>query len=258
MLRRTIKLSVSSPGGVIRVLCAFARHGFAGVDIKFLNALASVLDVELDSGVPKAEAREALALALVLRVLDNVDEASATTIMVDGLVLSEPPSEDYLGDVTDEMMWDFALVGEQVEVVDLLKSWAKGKAIRAEKRERVLRSIAASYPKSSHAAHEGRKKSATKAAEAKAAKTLVDQRQRFFADLQSQAREVVEREAPPLAHVHVDTGNGCFRVKMPGTSVKSFSWTKRGESEAARLTLSQLWSWHSERTGSAPPAYLQL
>lgn len=224
-----------------------------------LKLLAEVLDTELDPSISKAETKEHLALTLVLRVLD--DDTSAETakqIMFDSHLSAEAPAEETLAELTDDMVWDFALLGEQVDTLSLIKTWAREKAEREGKRVRVQSAIDKAYPKSKQAAVCGRKKTVSKAAAAKAATAQAAAKERWFKELTSDARRVVERDAPPRSHIHIDTNNGCFRVKMPHTRVKSFSWTQRGEAGAAMMALGQLWAWHEEVTGEGPPAHLAL
>lgn len=235
------------------------RCGFAKLSEKPLKLLAAEFEVEMPASATTAtDSKEALALALVLRFLEDVSESSAKEIMLDGHMTAETPEQDHLGDISDDLIWDFALSGEQAEVMELVKDWAALRAAKADLRERVYAAVGRVYQKAAQAANAGKKKSAQKKETAKAAKELQDKQRSWYEALSQRTAHMVVSEAPPRAHVHVDSGNGCFRVKMPWTSVKSFSWTKRSEFGAGQLALAQMWSWHEQHTGEAPPRHMTL
>jgi hypothetical protein len=56
-------------------------------------------------------------LSLILRILGDLDEHAVTNIMVLGNTLEQGPVEENFGELTSDMVFDFALCGEQAEVV---------------------------------------------------------------------------------------------------------------------------------------------
>lgn len=235
------------------------RNGFAKIAERPLEKLALDYDIHVDVPVSSAEYKEALILALVLRFLEAVaTEAEAMKIMLDSHMKGETPEEQHIGELTDDLVWDFSLAGEATDTVKILKDWAAMKKVRAERRERVKTAVKRVFPKAVEAVAETKKKAVSKAAAAKVERANKAARGRWVAELNTNAALVVTRDAPPDAHVHVDTNNGCFRVKMPWTSIRSFSWARRGERDAARLALSQMWSWHTEHTSEKAPLHIDV
>ena len=230
------------------------RHGFAGVSEANLKKLAHDYDVFLEMEPSEPHYKEALCLALTLRFLDDITQQQAVQIMYDSHLEEDRPLEDSIGDLSDDVIWDFSLAGEQQEVMSMLKDWVHKKQVRESTRDNVKKAVQSVYKQSHAAAEKGKRLTQSK----KAAKELASKKAAWLRELSARAEEVVLRDAPPRAHIFVDHGNGCYRVKMPWTKVKSFSWTKRGEDMAARLALRQLWDWHEGKEGEPAPAHLDL
>lgn len=77
---------------------------------------------------------------------------------------------------------------------------------------------------------------------------------------QGQHLHFIEEWSPAGGKVVQDNSNGRYLCTYPGHGRKSFSWTRRGPSEAAKAVLDFLWKCHLDSTGEDrpwPSEYLQ-
>lgn len=175
-------------------------------------------------------------------------------------MLAETPHDEAMEHVTDDMIYDLMLCGEQREAASLVKEYAAAAKQKSESRARAVAVARKTFAKASSAPKPAAKKKAATAAAAKAAaavaKDLGKRVERWHADFAKDAHAVVVDAAPKVGHIFVDQFNGRFRVTYPGKSAKSFSWTLRGVQEAGRLALSCAWSWHTDATGERAPEHV--
>lgn len=219
-----------------------SEHGFSGVPETSLKKLASHFGLDLEKGYSK----ESLLLSLILHINDGLERGRAVEILHRSSLCDEPP-QHALGDLTDELVYDFALAGEQQEVCSMLKQFCANKDRLSRERDRIAKAVEKTF---------GKAKEAVKRAKSKVA--LAKERHRFRGHLAADAPKGVRENAPPNSHVHVDQGNGCFRVSVGGGAIKSFSWFKRGMEAAAILTLRHMWAEHTAATGVAMPEHLDI
>lgn len=147
--------------------------------------------------------------------------------------------------------------GEVPESTAMLKEYKSHVRNRAAEHERVIKACAAAFSGSKRAVAKAKAKAVSAKAKAKADDRLSAASKRWANELSKDARAVLLRDRPPDgdAYVCIDQVNGRFLIGYKGFSRKSFSWSLRGESEAVRLALEQLWKWHSAATGAAIPAH---
>ncbi len=88
-------------------------------------ALAHTLNVEHSNEEDwGSKHREELTISLILRILGGLDEHAVTNIMVLGSTLEQGLVEENFGELTSDMVFDFALCGEQAEVVTAVDNGA--------------------------------------------------------------------------------------------------------------------------------------
>ena len=63
---------------------------------------------------------------------------------------------------------------------------------------------------------------------------------------------------PLFTQVFVDMRESRFRCYAEGLTNKSFSWLERGQAEAAKMALGQLWEWSALVAGHGAPPELDL
>lgn len=247
--------TVSEP---MSILTWQAQHGFPGISLPDLEFLANELCVEIKKLASKASYRDTLVLALVLRLLgEDIGEERALDILWAANSAAEGPLEEGLCDLTDEVIHDYMLVGEQADAVKLLKEHRQATESRLAARASIAHACKVFYPAAKRAAADGVKKTAaTKAAKAKAAKEAAARSARFVVDLSQAPRALLRREMSPDASCIEDDSNGRFLFSAPGRSRRSISWTLRGEQAAVRQALQVMWEWHCERTGGVMPEFL--
>lgn len=237
-----------------------ANRGFAGVGLDSLKRLCSMCDIEVPSGGENLQ--ELLCMRLMMHFLEDLTENDAVQKLMYSAFLQEGPMDIELGEVTDEFIYDFMLCGEQREVISLAKDHALNTQVRENARSRAVQVARATFAKAASmqkVAKGGRPKRETKAAAASrvAEQAAVEKTsQRFYADLKKDPTQHLLNHSPPLAKVFVDKYNGRFQVSLKGYPSRSFSWTLRGEEEASRMALAQLWRWHKEKTDEDPPAFV--
>lgn len=243
-------------GGATPLLQWQAQHGFAGVAKSVVARVAQEHCVESAKLPQDEDHSEALTLAVIMRILGAMPMQEAMTILLKASKATETPLSDGACELSDEVVHDVCLLGEQTETVKFLKEIRAEQATRAEARTRVMRVCERVFPKSREAAADGAKKG-TKASLAKAAAEAAARRERFYAAARALPFETLRKEAPPVAcYMFCDERNGRFLVAYPGHPRRSFSWTQRGQELAALFALQHLWEVHSSDTGAPIPAHI--
>ena len=86
--------------------------------------------------------------------------------------------------------------------------------------------------------------------DAKKARAAINKARRFFqAQLEKDVLHVVRENKPIPTKVFIDMRESRFRCYAEGFKSKSFSWLERGQAEAAKMALRQLWEWNALVTG---------
>ena len=65
-------------------------------------------------------------------------------------------------------------------------------------------------------------------------------------------------DKPIFTNVHIDMRESRLRCYADGVKSKSFSWLERGQVEAAKMALRQLWERIALATGHGTPSELDL
>lgn len=246
-----------STSGVEPILQWQARQGVAGVALSELQYLASELCVQTTQFTSKANFRDTLVLALAMALLGNMSETDGLELLRRASASTEGPLEESMCELTDEVVHDSMLISEQADTLQLLKEHRKITECRISARQSIATACKTFFPEAKTAAQEGVKKAvAKKAAQKQAAKEAADRRERFFSALSSAPRNLFRAEMPPGGSCIEDIPSGRFLFTYPGCTRRSVSWTLRGEQEAVRMTLHQLWSWHCDRIGAEMLAFL--
>ena len=244
------------------LLTWLAKRGFASVSVSDRELLAQKLFLDVAHLKERDNYSEALTLALVMNILGDLDEAEAMELMLRTVLSEQGPSEDVLDGISDEMIHDFALLGEQSEAIALLKDHVKEREAKQAARKRAMDVTSRVFTAAKVVAKEGRKRAASAAAKAKAAAKEKQEREarqkRWYTELERAPMERAVADKPDSVHVFVDHKNGRFRISCKGYAPRSFSWTLRGAAEAARMALAEAWTWHWRNTGQRAPDHLDL
>lgn len=254
-------LQWSSPAAPIwrvsgsRPLLDFHRsRGYTGVPEMALRELADTLGVEAPAAgdFESATTSDVFALSMMRYQDPELDEAEATSILLQRRDANDTKSGSYLDDLTEDMVLDVCVVGDQRDMQGYLKEYTKLKSERQGRRAAVVNLVKKVLAKAASASKAVAL--ATKKQEVTLAKQRAAEKQRFDADLESSAADFVMKHKPADAKVHVGIANGRFLCVYPQRKPRSYSWTDRGEAKAVQLALRQLWEWHTESTGIVAPA----
>eukprot|EP00971_Amphidinium_carterae_P143162 2836413-Amphidinium_carterae.1 len=245
------------PTGVeVPVLLWRARKGYTNISEQCLSCLCEMLEIPMESegDLTDVDFQKQLAIHLMLHFVPDLTEEQALEFFLSkDSTGADRSHEDYLDDMDDEMVSDLILAGDQPISQKFLKLRDGIKKQRDEKRNNVRRIVSHHFPKAKEIMDRPSKKCKKVETPAK----IVGGSGRQYDQLKDKPKEWLIENKPPVGNVFVDESNGRFRVSYKGFNNKSFSWTGRGQMQAAQLAFSQLWSWHCSVTGQEVPANLK-
>lgn len=233
-----------------------AQQGFANVPE---HALKKLCEDRCLAGVPDPaltdhSAADQMALALMMLLLPGLEQHVAQNRMFKRKLQQDELAQSYLDDMSEDMIMDVVLTGDQQEAKGFIQKREQAQARRVATAASVKKTVAHFY----QVKQENVKKAATKAQAKAEAKRLEQKKARFYADLAANSVQALQAEKPAAAKVFVDDANGRFRLFYKPFHDRSISWTTRGQADAVLMSLKQLWEWNLAATGEGAPAHLGL
>ena len=218
-----------------------AANGFAGVPEVTLKHVCDLLGLPSTTtgALTDNPLHMQLAIRLMLHVNPSWQEADLRAALLKKPLTAGKDHDDFLDDVDDDMLRDVVLAADQKVSSEFLKQRKIAKDQRQKQVANVKHCVSKIFAESS----EVPKVKASKA-KSKAKSKPVGPMQRTYAGLDGEAKNFLLANKPADATVFVDEPNGRYRISYPTFNAKSYSWTERGQWEAAKQCLITLWGWH--------------
>lgn len=125
-------------GGAVDLLNFLASRGFGGLTTNILRQLAEEMDIDISEFRASEHFRESLILSLMCTIMgDVVSEEQAVNIMVEAETGENQMVQDALGGMSDDIVFDVMLAGEQTDAARFLKEAREEMKERVETQERV-------------------------------------------------------------------------------------------------------------------------
>lgn len=247
-------LRLSMEGQPAPLLDWQAQSGFAGVPEGVLSRLMDKhnvpkLPIEKSAG---CDAKHSLIIALLAHFLPGLSKDQLVSLLLKGDLADHSHESGYLDDLTNDLVMDVVLAGDMKEATKFIK---ERQAARANRNARKV-SVQSLVQRHLDEFEKAKVKQPAKRQVVQLSKKADADRLRYVSALDMKPLEVLFAWKPNAAKVSIDNREGRFRLTYPGVKGASFAWGGRGQKEAVKLALNQMWTWETTATGREPPAFL--
>ena len=195
-----------------------------------------------------------LAVVLSQAYADKVDPVAARHAMIRRRFRMAQKQICYIDDIDMDVIGDCVVLGEQRDAAAFLKAHTQAAEAKNKFAAGVAKLVEHVYPCVMADVEKAREK-----VDAKKVRAATRQARRFFqAQLEKDFLNAVLENKPIFTKVFIDKRESRFRCYAEGFKRKSFSWLERGQAEAAKMALRQLWEWNALVTGHGAPPELDL